>query len=255
MTDGGAHYHYHSTCAIGLPNVGDSLHAVDRLIFRDKTVDANALLDTLRSDWQGQSGETLRQMVVNKLPKYGNGNEEVDHWVKRAARHYCDHMATYTTPHGGSFHAHLFSFVWHLDCGRATNATPDGRKAREPLAYSVSPTQGRDVEGLTALMRSLMTLPHDHAAGSSSAIIEISPKLLDEVSLDKILDVVETAIDKGVGQMQFNVIDSATLRKAQETPDKYSHIAVRVSGFSMRFCLLDKVMQDHIIARTKHEEM
>lgn len=255
MTDGGAHYHYHSTCAIGLPNVGDSLYAVDQLVFKEKSVSPDELMQALKANWEGEEREKLRQKVIHRLAKYGNGNGDVDRWVERAAHHYCDHMATYTTPHGGSFHVHLFSFVWHLDCGRATNATPDGRKAHDPLAYSVSPQQGRDVEGLTALMRSLMTLPHEHAAGSSSAIIEIAPKLLDEVSLDKVLDVVQTAIDKGVGQMQFNVIDSATLRRAQENPEAYSHVAVRVSGFSMRFCLLDKTMQDHIIARTKHEEM
>ena len=253
MTTGGAHFHYHSTCAIGLPNVGDSLYAVDRLLFKDKTMSAEELLALLKSNWEG--AESVRQGIINKLPKYGNGIEEVDRWVERAARHYCDHMATYTSPHGGSYHAHLFSFVWHLDCGRATNATPDGRRAKEPLAYSVSPTQGRDREGLTALMRSLMRIPHKHAAGSSSAIIELTPGLLRRASLDKVLDVVETAIDRGVGQMQFNVIDAETLRQAQAEPECFQHIAVRVSGFSMRFCLLDKAMQEHIIARTKHEEM
>jgi len=253
MTAGGAHYHYHSTCAIGLPNVGDSLYAVDRLVFKDKTLSADELLTLLKNNWDG--AEPLRQMVVTKLPKYGNGIEEVDRWVERAARHYCDHMATYSSPHGGSYHAHLFSFVWHLDCGRNTNATPDGRKAKEPLAYSVSPTQGRDREGLTALMRSLMRIPHDHAAGSSSAIIELTPALLKRASLGKVLDVVETTIRRGVGQMQFNVIDSETLRTAQADPERFQHIAVRVSGFSMRFCLLDRAMQEHIIARTKHEEM
>ena len=253
MTDGGARYNYHSTCAIGLPNVGDSIYAVDRLVFRDKTISASDLLETLKSDWK--DSESLRQWVVNRLPKYGNGDSEVDEWVARASKHYCDHMATYRTPHGGSFHAHLFSFVWHLCRGQVTNATPDGRKAHDPLAYSVSPMQGRDREGFTAVMRSLMELPHEHAAGSSSAIIELSPKFFDGESRDKVLDVVQTAIDHGVGQLQFNVIDSDTLRKAQEKPEDYQHIAVRVSGFSMRFCLLDRTMQDHIISRTKHEEL
>ena len=254
MTGGGARYHYHSTCAIGLPNVGDSIHAVDRLVFRDKTVSADELVDILAGDWDGQ--EPLRTFVVNRIPKYGNGDEEVDRWVARAAQHYCDHMATYTSPYGGSFHAHLFSFVWHLNpCGHATSATPDGRKSGDPLAYSVSPMQGRDREGLTAVMRSLMELPHEHAAGSSSAIIEVSPRTLTGNDLDKLLDVVETAIGQRVGQMQFNVIDVDTLQKAQEKPEDYQHIAVRVSGFSMRFCLLDREMQDHIIARTKHEQM
>jgi formate C-acetyltransferase len=251
ITDGGARYHYHSTCAIGLPNVGDSMHVVDTLVFRDKSMSAGTLLDLLRTNWEDAEAE--RQFVINRIPKYGNGIAEVDRWVSRAAQHYCDHMATYTSPHGGSYHAHLFSFVWHLDCGRSTNATPDGRRSGEPLAYSVSATQGRDRDGFTPMLRSLMELPHDHAAGSSSAIIELSPRLFDGAGLDKVLDAVQTAIDTGVGQMQFNVTDAETLRKAQENPQEYEHIAVRVSGFSMRFCLLDKTMQEHIIARTKHE--
>ena len=253
MTAGGARYHYHSTCAIGLPNVGDSIHAVEQLVFGDGTMSADTLLDLLRTNWEG--GEAERQFIINRIPKYGNGVAEVDRWVARAAQHYCDHMATYTTPHGGSYHAHLFSFVWHLDHGRATNATPDGRFAQDPLAYSVSATQGMDQEGLTAMLRSLMELPHEHAAGSSSAIIELSPKLLAGSGLDKVLDAMQAAVDEGVGQMQFNVIDSETLREAQADPERFQHIAVRVSGFSMRFCLLDKTMQDHIIARTKHAEM
>ncbi len=251
ITDGGARYHYHSTCAIGLPNVGDSMHVVDTLVFRDKSMSAGTLLDLLRTNWENAEAE--RQFVINRIPKYGNGVAEVDRWVSRAAQHYCDHMATYTSPHGGSYHAHLFSFVWHLDCGISTNATPDGRRSGEPLAYSVSATQGRDRDGFTPMLRSLMELPHEHAAGSSSAIIELSPRLFDGAGLEKVLDAVQTAIDTGVGQMQFNVIDADTLRKAQENPQEYEHIAVRVSGFSMRFCLLDKTMQEHIIARTKHE--
>jgi pyruvate formate-lyase/glycerol dehydratase family glycyl radical enzyme len=253
MTAGGARFNYHSTCAIGLPNVGDSIHAVEKLVFEDKSMSASTLLELLRTDWDGAEAE--RQFMINRIPKYGNGISEVDKWVARAAQHYCDHMATYTTPHGGSFHAHLFSFVWHLDHGRTTSATPDGRKAGEPLAYSISATQGRDSEGLTPLLRSLMALPHDHAAGSSSAIIELTPKLLEGDGLERVLDAVQTSIDSGVGQLQFNVIDAETLLEAQADPDRFQHIAVRVSGFSMRFCLLDKTMQDHIIARTKHEEL
>ena len=100
-----------------------------------------------------------------------------------------------------------------------------------------------------------MALPHDHSAGSSSAIIELTPKLLEGDGLERVLDAVQTSIDSGVGQLQFNVIDADTLLEAQADPDRFQHIAVRVSGFSMRFCLLDKAMQDHIIARTKHEEL
>jgi formate C-acetyltransferase len=148
----------------------------------------------------------------------------------------------------------LFSFVWHVNpCGNATGALPDGRRAGEPLAYSVSASQGRDRRGLTALMNSLAKIPHHLAAASTSAIIELSPSFCRAEGRGKVLSAIQAAIGRGVGQMQFNVVTAERLRLAQEDPEKYGNIVVRVSGFSQRFCLVDKALQDHIIERTKHE--
>ncbi|MEW6356662.1 MAG: pyruvate formate lyase family protein [Planctomycetota bacterium] len=253
ITDGGAIYNYHSCSAIGVPNVADSLAAIERLVFREGRIGLDQLEELLRSNFAGHAEQ--QQMFFKRAPKYGNDDDEVDSIAAEVASHYCELMGRFKTMYGGGFHVHLFSFVWHVaPFGKAVGALPDGRGAQEPLAYSISPMQGRDFKGLTALFNSLLKMPHHLAAGSSSAIIEIDPALFKEEGFEKVVSLFQSAIARGLGQAQFNVIDAETLEKAQREPDRYRNLAVRVSGFSQKFCLLNKDMQDHIIRRTKHQE-
>jgi formate C-acetyltransferase len=249
---GGARYNYHSTCAIGIPNVADSLAAVRKLVFEEQALTMAELLEALRANFAGC--EEVRQMLLHRAPKYGNDEPYVDQLAAGIARHYCETMHNLRTVRGGRFHAHLFSFVWHVNpCGRGTGALPDGRMAGEPLAYSLSPMQGRDFQGLSAVLNSLARIPHHLAAASSSAIIEIDPKLLEGDGRERLAQAVRAALDQGVGQLQFNVVSAEMLERAREHPEQYQNLAVRVSGYSYRFCLLDPEMQEHIIRRTKHE--
>lgn len=253
MNSGGAVYNYHSVSGIGIPNVGDSLHAIQRLVFDEGQVSMGELIEALDADFEGH--EELRQMLVNRAAKYGNDDPEADGWAARVAEHFCDTLASHRTWFGGSFHAHLFSFLWNVHpCGDRTGALPDGRKAHEPLAYSISATAGRDRKGLTAFMNSLAGMPHHKAAGSSSAIIELTPSFFKGEGRRKFIELLETAIAEGVGQMQFNVVSAERLIKAQEDPERYGNIIVRVAGFSQEFRLVAKPLQDHIIERTKHEQ-
>ncbi len=251
ITWGGARYNYHSSAAVGIPNVADSLEALEWLIFKEKRVSAEQLMAALADNFQGH--EDLRQALLHRTPKYGNDVPSVDAWAARVARHYCELMGTFRTVRGGRFHVHLFSYTLMLRMGAATGATPDGRLAGTPLAYSVSAVQGRDEHGVTALLMSLSRLPHALAAASSSAIIELDPALLEGEGRDKFPDLVQTAIRQGVGQMQWNVVSAGTLRKAQANPEAYRSLCVRVSGYSQQFILLEREMQEHIIARTKHK--
>jgi formate C-acetyltransferase len=157
------------------------------------------------------------------------------------------------TARGGPCFAHLFSFTSHLPFGAKTGALPDGRKGGEPLAYSLSPQQGNDEEGLTAMLNSLAKIPHQLAAGSSSIIVEVDPQLMEGPSFQKTIDLFRAALLRGVGQLQINVVNAETLQKAQAQPELHKNLAVRVSGFSQRFVTLPRDMQDHIIARTKHK--
>ena len=250
IVEGGARYNYHSSAAMGVPNAADSLAALKTAVYDDKTVAAADMLRALKTDFKDD--EVLRLLLRNRLPKYGNDQPLPDGFAAELVRHYCDLMATFKTPSGGTFFCHLFTFVLMLGHGKLTGASPEGRHAGEPLAYSVSPAQGRDKEGITAVMNSLSRIPHHLAAASSSAIVELDPSLLDGPSREAFVDLIVAAVDRGVGQLQFNVVSEETLRAAQDDPDRYRNLCVRVSGFSQQFRLLDREMQDHIIARTKH---
>jgi formate C-acetyltransferase len=212
---------------MGIPNVADSLAAIEKLVFQEGLLTLADLVDELRQDYPH---ETVRLALLNRAPKYGNDEDAVDTLAARVFRHYCDLMRQVSETYHMPFFAQPFTFLWLVEAGQRTAATPDGRRRGENLAYSISPMQGRDSKGLSALINSLARLPQRMAAGSTSAIVEAEPVLFAGENLDQLL----------------------TLRKAQAEPEKYRNLAVRVSGFSQKFCLLDKELQDHIIARTKH---
>jgi formate C-acetyltransferase len=157
------------------------------------------------------------------------------------------------SPLDGRYVVHLFSFLLNIGFGNALGATPDGRRAGEPIAYSLSAQQGRDEAGATAMLRSLAKLPHRRAAGASAAILDLDPALVaGEAGLERLTQLLRGAIGMEVGQLQLNVTTTERLRQAQEDPEKYGNIPVRVAGYSQLFRLLGKELQEHVIARTKH---
>jgi formate C-acetyltransferase len=251
---GGALYNYHETMALGIPNVADSLAALDELVYaadggKEKKYSLGEIVAQMKANFPD---EHLRRELQQDPPKYGNDDETVDRYAAWAFEGFCDALLCQRSVWGQGYFAQPFTFLWHLEMGAKTGATPDGRRSGEIFAYSLSPMQGRDRSGLTAVLNSLARLPHHRAAGSTSAIIELDPQLFESENLPLLVRFLQTAVQKGVGQLQFNVVTEETLRKAQADPDSYQNLAVRVSGFSQRFCLLSKELQDHIIARTKH---
>ncbi|MHB0939454.1 MAG: pyruvate formate lyase family protein [Armatimonadota bacterium] len=251
IVEGGARYNYHSSAAMGVPDVADSLAALQQAVFTEGRVSAEELLQALQTDFA--DAEDLRLYLRNRLPKYGNDHPLPDDYAAELARQYCELFDRFTTPSGGRYFVHLFTFTLMIPFGKLSGASPEGRHAHEPLAYSVSPAQGRDRDGLTAMLNSLARLPHHLVAAGSSAIAEADPTLLAGPGRAAFTDLLITAISQGVGQLQFNVVNADTLRAAQQDPDRYHNLCVRVSGFSQQFGLLDREMQDHIIARTKHK--
>jgi formate C-acetyltransferase len=252
ITNGGAKYTYHSVCLAGIPNVADSLAALKRLVFEEKQIRPEVLLEALQADFQGQ--EALRSLLLTGAPKYGNDVDEVDHLAARACGDFIGLMDTMRSPLGGHYAVHLFSFLKNISFGHAVGATPDGRKAGEPLAYSLSPQQGRDGKGVTAMLRSLAKMPHHLAAGATAAILELDSNFVSgQAGEDLVAQLIAGAIGMGVGQMQFNVTSVERLRKAQTDPERFGNIPVRVAGYSQMFKLIPPELQEHIIARTKHK--
>ena len=251
ITDGGAVYNYHSVCFLGTANTADSLFALKKLLFEERAVSADEILAVLRTDFDG--AEPLRMQLLTRAAKYGNDDAEVDALATQVTNEFIDLMDEARSPLGGRYFVHLFSFLCNIEFGKQTGAMPDGRRAGEPLAYSLSPNQGRDQEGVTAMLSSLARLPHHRAAGASAAIVDLDPKLVEgDAGQARLAQLIETAIRMGVGQLQFNVTTAERLLQAQEDPERYGNIPVRVAGYSQLFRLLTKDLQDHVIARTKH---
>ncbi len=252
ITNGGALYNYHSICLLGTANTADSLMAVKKLVFDDKRIPAEELLKALKANFAGH--EDLRQCLLKQAPKYGNDINEVDELARKVDEQFIDLMDTMHSPLGGRYFVHLFSFLCNLHFGKSLGATPDGRLAGEPIAYSLSAQQGRDEQGVTAMLKTLAHLPHQRAAGASAAIIDLDPKLVEgPAGRKRLVSLIRAAIDMGIGQLQWNVVTAERLRQAQQDPDRYGHLPVRVAGFSQKFKLVEPDLQEHIIARTKHQ--
>ena len=251
ITDGGAIYNYHSICLLGLANAADSLMALGKLVFEEGRVDAGELLAALRADFEG--AEELRQVLLRGAPKYGNDVAEVDAIAAQLANEFIDLMDRARSPLDGRYVVHLFSFLLNIDFGRSLGATPDGRRAGEPVAYSCSAQQGRDELGATALLNSVAKLPHRRAAGATATIVDLDPKLIGgPAGVKRLGQIIRAGIRMGVGQMQFNVVSTERLEQARDCPERYGNIPVRVAGYSQMFRLLTPQLQDHVIARTKH---
>jgi formate C-acetyltransferase len=252
ITDGGCLYNYHSICFMGAPNVADSLMALKTLVFEKQVIDPADLLSALKRDFEGR--EPLRRELLQGVPKYGNDAKEVDGLAARVCSDFIDLMDTMQSALGARFFVHLFTWRLNIEFGKGVGATPDGRRAHEPLAYSISAHQGRDEKGVTAMLRSLSRLPHDRAGGASAAIIDVDPKFVSgEAGAALLQQLVTSALSMGVGQLQWNVVSVERLRQAQEDPEHYGNIAVRVAGYSQMFKLIHRELQEHIIARTKHK--
>ena len=250
FNNGGAVYDYYQIAFGAVPNLADSLMVVKKFVYDDKKYTLEELKEILQQDYPDES---IRQEFINKAPKFGNDIDEVDQLAVEILNFGCDVLKKMSVKYGLPFHAQPFTFFYMIDYGNVSAATPDGRRKGETFAYSMSPMQGRDFNGLTAVFNSLSKLPGKRTPGTTSAIVEIDPKLFTDQNIGVLTDIFIASAKKGLCNVQFNNIDVDTLLDAKKHPEKYNNLAVRVSGFSQKFNLLKPAVQDHIIARTKHK--
>ena len=246
----GAIYDYYQVMFAGVPNLADSLIAIKKLVFDEKRYSLEELIYQIKNDYPNES---IRLDFLNNAPKFGNDIDEVDSLASEIINFGCDVLEELTKKYGYSFHAQPFTYKWLIEHGKFTGATPDGRKMGENIAYSVSPMQGRDFAGLTAVFNSITKLPTKRTPGTTSAIIEVDPKLFTDRNLGVLTQMMIALAEMGLSNVQFNITDAETLIDAKKHPEKYPNLAVRVSGFSQKFYLLTESLQDHIIERTKHK--
>ena len=190
--------------------------------------------------------------MIDEVPKYGNAIDDVDYFARDVAYTYTRPMQKYHNPRGGQYQAGLYPVSANVPLGGQTGATPDGRYAHTPVADGVSPSAGKDVNGPTAAATSVSRLDHFIVSNGTLFNQKFHPSALaGREGLEKFVSLIQTFFDQKGMHMQFNVVDRETLLDAQKHPEKYSHLVVRVAGYSALFTTLSRSLQDDIIRRTE----
>jgi len=251
IQNGGAFYNFIGPQGVGVANVADSLYAIKKLVFEDKSHTLADFKTAIEKNFEGPGAALLKD--VEKVPKFGNDVEDVDFFARDVANVYCKEVEKYTTPRGGMYQPGLYPVSANVPMGAATAATPEGRKAGEPLADGVSPVSGKDVSGPTAAANSVARLDHHIASNGTLFNQKFHPSALSGKSgLSNLSALVRGFFDQKGMHVQYNCVSRETLIDAQEHPDEYKTLVVRVAGYSALFTSLDKTLQDDIINRTEH---
>lgn len=252
LSRGGAKYNVGPVLTgIGMADVANSLAVIKKLIFEEKKTTLEELNQALNADWFGY--EELRKAALS-CPKYGNDLDYVDSIARRITDFYHREIKKYQDYFGSPFNSAFMGISNYIPTGSIIGATPDGRKARTPLTEGVSPHAGTDLTSPTAAMRSAAKINHDLHSGGTLLNIKLSPELLKtDQGLRSLVALIKGYFSLGAFHVQFNVISTETLRKAQEKPEEYRDLLIRVAGYSTQFINLSQEVQDAIIARTTYE--
>jgi len=248
--DGGPRYNSTYIQGVGIGTITDSLSAVKYHVFDTKNIPMKELLEVLHTDFEGS--EKIRQILVNETPAYGNDDDYVDSIAQSVFNAYFDVLDGRPNTKGGKYRVNLLPTTVHIYFGQVTGATPNGRRAGEPLSDGISPSQGADRHGPTAVIKSVAKIDHSKTGGTLLNQ-KFMPQLLEGDGIDKLAHLVRTYFRLGGHHIQFNVVDADTLKKAQENPEKYRDLIVRVAGYSDYFVDIGKALQDEIIKRTEHQ--
>jgi trans-4-hydroxy-L-proline dehydratase len=252
-SNGGARYNTNYIQGVGIGTLTDCLSAVKLHVFDEKTVAFSDLVKILDADFVGF--ENIRLLLLNRTPRYGNDDPYADRILKDIFEIYFNAVDGRKNTKGGFYRINLLPTTCHVYFGSVTGATPDGRRAWKPLSEGISPVQGTDRRGPTAVLKSASKMDHARTGGTLLNQ-KFTPSLLqDERGLEGVLNLVRTYFALGGHHIQFNVVDAATLRTAQQKPEEHRDLIVRVAGYSDYFCDLGKDLQEEIISRTEHQTL
>lgn len=235
----------------GFGTVVESLAAIKKVVYDEKNITIDELLEALENNFEGK--ELLRQMLLN-APKYGNNDSYADEIARQADAMFLTCARKFKTPNGHQ-HIKFVPVTSHVGMGARLGATPNGRKAGEPLSEGISPSQGSDTRGPIATLLSIDNAKSRKFANSFSRLlnIKLSPQVVaGEKGLQDLMSLVRTACDLKLWHIQFNIVNSDILREAQKNPEKYRNLLVRVAGYSAYFVDLSPQLQNEIINRTEH---
>ena len=259
IKEGGAVYDFISGLQVGIANMADSLAAIKKLVFEEKQVTPAELWEAIEDDFQSEKSRRIQEMLVNDVPKYGNDDDYVDSLIVEAYDSYLDEIKKYPNtrhgrgPIGGIRYGGTSSISANVGQGMGTMATPDGRRAHEPLAEGCSPAHSADKNGPTAVFKSVAKLPTEKITGGVLLNQKMTPQVLaKEENKQKLEMLIATFFDTLKGyHVQYNIVSRETLIDAQKHPEKHKDLIVRVAGYSAFFNVLSKATQDDIIGRTE----
>jgi formate C-acetyltransferase len=249
-TAGGAVYNFTGCNGQCLSSAANSLAGVKKIVYDEKRISLQGFREVLASNWEGQ--ERLRQYALNRVPKFGNDDDYVDSIAVRVADIFINGVLGNYNPRGGPYYPGLFTFH-HVARGLSINASPDGRRAGDPVSQHLSPAVGTDKSGPTLAIRSALKVSGLLPPEGSAFDLRFHPSALrGEEGTKNLTSFVKAFMEQGGLEIQFNVVDSETLREAQRHPERFQSLIVRVWGFSAYFVTLTSEYQEEIIARTAH---
>ncbi len=251
VTWGGADYDFTSVQIVGLADAGDSLAALNEAVFVQNRLTLTELVEVLRDDFKGH--EPLRAWLACKSPRYGNGDPRADRHVQLAADVFAQALAPHRNSRGGKYIPGIYSMTCHLGFGRKTGALPDGRPAGRRLSNGLSPVDGADRRGPTAVLRSAAALNSRRWANGCALNLKFDRRTIAGPAGRRALaGLIKTFVLTGGMQVQINFLDADMLRQAQADPAAHPGLVVRVAGYCAYFNDLQPEVQDEIIERTAH---
>ena len=248
---GGARYNTSYIQGVGVGSLTDCFAAMKTHVFEKQTFTMDELLRALDADFAGH--EKLRQVLLNKSPKYGNDDDAADCLMRACFDVFFNAVDGRPTAKGGKHRIDMLPTTCHVYFGAVTGAMPDGRPATRPLSEGISPVQGADRHGPTAVLKSAGKMDHIKTGGTLLNQKFTPQVLAGDDGIDKLASLIRTYFRLDGHHVQFNVIDADTLRHAQEKPEEYRSLIVRVAGYSDYFVDVGRTLQDEIISRTAHE--
>ena len=249
---GGARYNTSYIQGVGIGSISDSFSALKHLVFDNATCSMRELMGALDNDFEGE--EVLRQRLLNKIPRYGNDDDRADEIMLRCFETFFETVDGLPNTRGGSYHIDMLPTTCHVYFGSVIGALPDGRPAGQPLSEGISPVQGADRQGPTAVLKSAAKMDHLRTGGTLLNM-KFAPQLLEgETGIQMMASLVRGYFGMDSHHIQFNVVTADTLRKAQADPANHRDLIVRVAGYSDYFCDIARELQDEIIERTEHNQ-
>lgn len=255
VTAGGALYNLSGIQAIQVANLADSLATIKQLVYDEKSLSPEELLRALRTNYQGQ--ESLRQFIINRVPKYGNDVKWVDMIGNQWIEYFANKLTQFENARGGPYHTGLYTVSAHVPMGQNVGASPDGRFDKDPLADGgMSAMYGRDKNGPTALLKSVSRINSKYGSNGTLLNMKFLPDFFKtEDGLQKFVALLMAIVKLNITHVQFNVLRKEDLLMAKENPDLYKSLTVRVAGYTAYFVDLASDLQDEIIARTSYGDI